>query len=461
MDWLKSILREKEDEVSDSRLEAFLKSIFIPKWNEFMEKEKEEIEKRVNAKELAVPNATKGKEYEAVLLSDCEGIAILKLEGLEQTGLSVQKSDTELRIQGVPNKAGTFPLTLRYKISAGESSFRSRIFELRIDPNPRDLWKDRPVPSDTQYSKADTECVYVKSGTSELEDGTPRKNMVAASKRGRSHAHDGKPRDDHYVVQYSKESEWYIMAVADGAGSAKFSREGSRIACETVKAYCEDALMRSEELEKNIACYSEDIKDKVREKVVGDGIYDILVKAALEANRAIEVEAQKQSRGVREYATTLLLAICKRFDFGWFVATFWVGDGAICLYDANAPTAQLLGVPDEGEYAGQTRFLTSPDIFSQDSFDAASVYKRLRIKIVEDFTALFLMTDGVSDPMFGTAAHLEDPSKWDALWENLIRNEENPINLENQNETTAEQLLKWLDFWSEGNHDDRTIAILS
>ena len=113
----------------------------------------------------------------------------------------------------------------------------------------------------------------------------------------------------------------------------------------------------------------------------------------------------------------------------------------------------MLGDPDEGEYAGQTRFLTMTDIFS----DPKEFYGRLKCKIVPDFTALFLMTDGVSDPKFETDANLNNPDKWDALWNDL---KENGVDLSDDNEAAKEQLLKWLDFWSPGNHDDRTIAIL-
>lgn len=34
------------------------------------------------------------------------------------------------------------------------------------------------------------------------------------------------------------------------------------------------------------------------------------------------------------------------------------------------------------------------------------------------------------------------------------------MDLSDDNEVAKEQLLNWLDFWSPGNHDDRTIAIL-
>lgn len=130
-----------------------------------------------------------------------------------------------------------------------------------------------------------------------------------------------------------------------------------------------------------------------------------------------------------------------------------MGDGAICLYDKHTHTAKILGVPDEGEFAGQTRFLTMPDIFK----DAKSLYQRLRFNIVDDFTALFMMTDGVSDPKFETDVNLNNPDRWDALWNDL---KENGVELTDDNESSKEQLLNWLDFWSPGNHDDRTIAIL-
>ena len=135
------------------------------------------------------------------------------------------------------------------------------------------------------------------------------------------------------------------------------------------------------------------------------------------------------------------------------MASFWVGDGAICLYDRKAHTAKILGVPDEGEYAGQTRFLTMSEIFK----DATALYQRLRFCIVNDFTALLLMSDGVSDPKFETDANLNNPDKWDALWDDL---KENGVDLTDDNEASKDQLLDWLDFWAPGNHDDRTIAIL-
>ncbi len=76
--------------------------------------------------------------------------------------------------------------------------------------------------------------------------------MVAASQRGRSHAIEGKPRDDDFALYFDEESEWYVMIVADGAGSAKYSRKGSQIACNTVMSVCKEKLLaRKDEFAKN------------------------------------------------------------------------------------------------------------------------------------------------------------------------------------------------------------------
>ena len=66
------------------------------------------------------------------------------------------------------------------------------------------------------------------------------------------------------------------------------------------------------------------------------------------------------------------------------------------------------------------------------------------------------MTDGVTDPKFETDANLFKIEKWDDLWIDLSKE----VDFKDDNESSADQLLKWLDFWSPGNHDDRTIAIL-
>ncbi|HBU7061660.1 TPA: protein phosphatase 2C domain-containing protein, partial [Klebsiella oxytoca] len=66
---------------------------------------------------------------------------------------------------------------------------------------------------------------------------------------------------------------------------------------------------------------------------------------------------------------------------------------------------------------------------------------------------LVLMTDGVSDPWFETDNGLQNPMKWDTLMTEL-----NP--LLSVPDLASSQLVEWLNFFSPGNHDDRTIVVL-
>lgn len=471
-------------DTNDERAEGFLRFLSSKLWglyNDYLMDKIKVAESEIvwnlnmpNAKENQIYNQT--VEMPKVSSAQLPEVEILldDVVGLEQDihglQLMVAPDKHSFAITGTPTlehfrKDGatalsTFELTLKYHFSGMEMPAERPVLERKvqfvINQDPRKLWRDIPVDwenmTEPKYKKDDIQIDYVK--VEALSDGTPQKDIVAASKRGRSHAQEGKPRDDHFKMSHM-DNGWYIMAVADGAGSAKYSREGSRIACEEVTNYCMAQLANSKDFESAVKQYNEHKTESESDarKAVGDYIYKIVGTAAFKAHKSINAEAAIKKLPAKQYATTLLLAICKKFEFGWFIATFWVGDGAICLYNKQAHTAEVLGVPDEGEYAGQTRFLTMPEIFK----DATSLYQRLRFRIVDDFTALFLMSDGVSDPKFETDANLNNPDKWDALWTDL---KENGVELTDDNEETKNQLFAWLDFWSPGNHDDRTIAIL-
>ncbi len=93
---------------------------------------------------------------------------------------------------------------------------------------------------------------------------------------------------------------------------------------------------------------------------------------------------------VKSFSTTLLATVTFR-DGADFAASFWLGDGAIAAY-GPAGKVRVLGTPDSGEYAGQTRFLDA------DAVSDAGFSKRISIGKWNDISHLVLMTDGVSDP---------------------------------------------------------------
>lgn len=473
----------KEKDIKD--FITFLKEKYQTDYNEYCMANETKYITRVNDIPIVLPNATVRKEYSASFSLPDDLVECYEVEGLnkENDGLEAVVDKLTCTITGIPVNAKDYTLVIKYKYVGWDSSKPSaleRMIHLIVNPNPKDLWQDIPTDQSIPYFQPDKECDYVKV----LEkDGVARKDITVASVRGRSHAHKGSPRDDHYKVQFNEENEWYVLAVADGAGSAKYSRKGSTIACDTVVDYCNEGLKDCSSFEELIKNHSENPSVDSKKAVLNE-LYKLLANAAYKATQAIEKEAAEVNSAIdkynaegesetvpvikekvteRDYATTLLLSICKKFDFGWFVASFWVGDGAICIYkrgSEDVPTmAKMMGTPDSGEQAGQTVFITMKNMVFRDS---AALYNRLKFEIVDDFDALFLMTDGVSDPMFETDANLANPQKWDEFWEILGgKNDDGvTVNLTDDNEESKNELLKWLDFYVGGNHDDRTIAIL-
>ncbi|MDM9678618.1 protein phosphatase 2C domain-containing protein, partial [Raoultella planticola] len=105
---------------------------------------------------------------------------------------------------------------------------------------------------------------------------------------------------------------------------------------------------------------------------------------------------------VKSFSTTLLATVTFREGSELFAASFWLGDGAIAAY-GPVGKVRVLGAPDSGEYAGQTRFLDAEAV-SDTGFS-----KRISIGKWNDVSHLVLMTDGVSDPWFETDNGLQNP----------------------------------------------------
>lgn len=359
-------------------------------------------------------------------------------------------------IECFPEEAGEFILRLGITTNREKHVFQ---FTLLVNPDPKTLWKNIPSAQDDDYAKPDNDIRFLA-----CED---KLSIVAASQRGRSHAQEGKPRDDDFSFHWDNESSCAILVVADGAGSARFSRKGSQIATQTAleavknKLNCEFWIA----LDPVIKKYVENDTDKA-EELIRNRLY-VLIESAWEAKEKIKAEAENHEKKffamyhkqekitARDFATTLILTIAKRTDVGWFIATYWVGDGGMGVYHKNSENVIVQGEPDSGEYGGQTRFLTesSPEVW-----DTAEkmIAKRIRFDVVSAFDAVILMTDGITDPKFETDNNLKSPAKWHDLWDEL----EKEVPFEKRDESVAEALLQWMDFWSPGNHDDRTMIVL-
>ena len=339
-------------------------------------------------------------------------------------------------------------------------------------PNPRALWKDLPVPSNIAFYKESTDCACLPHA-----DGL---KIFGASRRGRSHAHVGNPRDDDFKIARTENEEWYILIVADGAGSAKYSREGARIACDSLSRELNNKLSLSDdtfnhELKKIISDKQKlEIADLKDIKVLS---YRQLVPLVKKALSDIEKVAENSTSGepaeLKDFSTTLLFVITRKFGDSYLVVSFSIGDGAIVVYDEKEKNPErrivrdgkpytcntlLMNTPDSGEFAGQTRFLTMKNLFT-----APDLINRLSVHFVKDFTSIMLMTDGVSDAKFETEDCMTNKENWDLFWKDLTEkggDDSPPIDLKDPPEKQKTELLEWLNYWAIGNHDDRTLVVM-
>lgn len=431
--------------VNSFKLIKTTQQTMIDKW-----KEKTQIED-IKTKQIVLANGMVGKPYEFVF--DFTQLKLFSLgdyniEIDEKVGVTFNKGEN--KISGILRESGEHTLIFNFKLKSEteERPFHKKEIKLIVNPDPKSLWKNDPTPIEIEYYKKDAESAHFQFGS---------KKLVIGSKRGRSHAHEAKPRDDDFAFSFDTKSGWGIIAVADGAGSAKFSRKGSEIACKSIINYFSEIdIEKYKEIESTIITYLNDQNDESL-KAISSQFITHLGSAALSAQNKIREEATAKSAEIRDFSTTLIFNLIKKYDSKYVIASFWVGDGGIGIYNKEKNEVFVLGTPDSGEFAGQTRFLTMSDIFVDGAYA-----NRVKFKVVEDFTALILMTDGITDPKFQTDNNLNRIEKWNELWEDLrgINQENCKVDFTKPIEETGAELMTWLDFWSPGNHDDRTIAIL-
>ena len=188
------------------------------------------------------------------------------------------------------------------------------------------------------HAKVCQEKDTVSSSTEEtaelLEEpsGDIRWKVASASVVGTSHQKAGLPCQDsnHYRVV----GDFLVAAVADGAGSAKLSQEGSALASQaSVDKACE--LVGSD----------------------AEAIEEVLASAFSAAREAIQSKADSCGNPIRDYATTLIVAVCMpdRTVVGQ------IGDGASVAMLKDSQEHKLLIQPQRGEYVNETQFITSRD----------------------------------------------------------------------------------------------------
>ncbi|MBB4806239.1 serine/threonine protein phosphatase PrpC [Chryseobacterium defluvii] len=405
-------------------------------------KEKEEFKEA----HLVMKNANSKQYYEySFEMEKFPNIRIKSIENLEITGLEFENNT----IKGTPVTSNAFNLEIRFFHIGDEGNTDSKTVQLFVNADPKDLWKNIPSPEDA---------VFYKPEEAKFKDAFLDKKIVVASKRGRSHAHEGTFRDDDFAVS-ELPAEWSIISVSDGAGSAKMARRGSQLATESINGFFKNEEILNE-IEKNIGLIypdrsetndeTNDIRTEARQNVIRS-----LYKGILHTYNVLNEAAAENAFSIKDLHSTLIFALVKKFDFGYVILTFGVGDCPINLITSDKKEVKLLNKMDVGEFGGGTRFITMKEIFND------TITSRFGIVCVEDFSRLVLMTDGIYDPKFVTENKLEDMESWNAFFQDLDGNNDDRAKVDFENDEDIDtQLLQWTDFWSRGNHDDRTLAII-
>ena len=223
--------------------------------------------------------------------------------------------------------------------------------------------------------------------------------IIRASVQGISHAKTGQPCQDSSSVGENAPGGMLVAAVADGAGSAVLSADGSRIA----------ACAATHRAVRLMALHVKPFYEGVLEEILREAVHF--------ARKALEAEACRREKELREFATTLIVAIGAPKITG----AAQIGDGAMVATGQGMPDNSegggytLFSAPQRGEYANTTNFITSDNW--KDSLDITTRYGGV--------SRLAMFTDGIQsivlkaasdnaphapffDPLFSWAEKQED-----------------------------------------------------
>ena len=368
---------------------------------------------------ITLPNAKQDEPYSYLKPAELPLVQSIKTE--DEIGLTWNRENQTL--EGTPTKSGEFLVT--FQLDEGHLAHTT----LFVNPNPKYLWKNIPSDPKSRFWKSDSanERITTESG-----------QLIAARMRGRTHAMKGTCCDDDFTIGYHEKSKFHFIAVADGAGSAEFSRQGSKLAVEAAKDKFFELL---------------NIEGKDYQKLSQKNEPELAYITKVMFKEAVQAAYLAQETAAKDYiiehkslSCTLLLAFTlPLIDGKWFTACYWVGDGAAAIFDPAIQKIKLLGEVDSGQYSGETQFLTLAEA------NAEKITARIYTDIRDYPPILILMTDGVSDPKFHSDVQLKTFEAWQIFWQELRE----PL----QKEQPEKALEEWLDFFSKGEHDDRTLAI--
>ncbi len=190
--------------------------------------------------------------------------------------------------------------------------------------------------------------------------------LIAAGGKcvGRGHIKTSTPCQDAVAIKLV--GSVGCIALADGAGSRKHSDRGAQI--------CVDSIVRY--LAKQFDCLFD--LSRVRPELVSEKILNV-------AMVAMRRYVRRKKYGLEDMACTLLFAAYKDGK----VLAGHLGDGVIGIQ--NGAEVSVLSLPENGEYANSTYFVTDK---------GAQTRMRIYHIDVSGQVGVILMSDGTSESLF-------------------------------------------------------------
>ena len=221
--------------------------------------------------------------------------------------------------------------------------------------------------------------------------------VAAATAAGSSHVKSNVPNQDAVEcrVVETGSGQAVILAVADGAGSAPRSDEGSRIAVKVAVASMVGAI------------------EKRPPAAFAGHLATSLVRDAIKrAKNAVVRHGKEHSVSDRDLACTLLVAVASER----LMTAGQVGDGAVVAFNLASGDARTLCAAHTGEYANETTFITSrtrPHLVADVGHASGS-----------DYDALALITDGLQNLALKMPEREAFPGFWNPILNDLSQTEE-------------------------------------
>lgn len=411
------------------------------------------IENNENKSEMTcLPQAFLNQTYRANFNDIFKEIEIENIFGHETLGL-VYNNQTKI-LSGIPNERGEFILKIRYR-SKGLGGSRLLLLSKTVGLSVHDAiqitWNDIPTPKNIKFYKPDTfklcQQVYVN------ESQTSLKQVYAICTRGRVHANNGLPRNSDFAICNNK--GWVVLAYADGSDKAEFSREGSKVAVNSVVQTFSNNLDKiSLELDDTVRRMATPSTDGTNNgRLTKKTLFERLMFEAFRgAFNEVAIQATFSNISYESMDTSLTLIVLKRYDFGWFIMCASVGKCGVMICNGDYDMIPM-GFDEYGDYMFRGGTIMDQHYISNDE-----IKMRIDYKITDSLLMLAFLNQALTRELFPSYVSMRSHEQWTNWIADLATNVD--LRAKDPDKILSDICTYITDKMSQNHSGDKSIIIL-